>query len=203
MGRSGANSSVSVTSAKSALQLAGVGILLDVLFDAFAADFFFAFEEHANIDGQLAAAGLEQRLEGLQLHPELAFVVHRAARVDVLLRSVGSHGGVVPLVQRLGGLDIVVRIAQRGRLAGGVQPVGVNQRMALGGDDLDILKADALQVVGHHLGGLADIVFVLFGGADAGNAKQIFQLVDKALLIFAGVGNSRGNGGRCHGSTPS
>ena len=79
-----------------------------------------------------------------------------------------------------------------------MQPVGVDQRMALGRDDLNILKADALQIVGHDLSGLADIVFVLFGGADAGNAKQVFQFVEKALLIFASVGNSGGNGCRCH-----
>ena len=68
-----------------------------------------------------------------------------------------------------------------------MQPVGVNQRMAFGRDDLDMLEADALQIVGHDFGGLANVVFVLFGGADAGNAKQVFQLVEKALLIFTGV----------------
>ena len=176
---------MSVTSAKSALQLAVVGVLLDELFDALAADFLFALKHHANIDRQLAAAGLEQRLEGLHLHPELALVVDRAARVDVLialgwaplqscfaaccLSPLTATGVLVderrrlPLVQRLGRLHIEVRIAQRSRLAGGMQPVGVNQRMSLGGDDLDILEADALQIGSDHLGGLADISFVLFG----------------------------------------
>ena len=79
-----------------------------------------------------------------------------------------------------------------------MQPVGVNQRMALGRDDLDMLEADALQIVGHHLGGLANVVFVLFGSADAGNAKQVFQFVKKALLIFAGIRNGGGNGCGCH-----
>ncbi len=137
---------------------------------------------------------LEQRLVGLHLHPELAFVVDRATRVDVLVALGRLPRRRVPLVQRLGRLHIKVRIAQRGGLAGGMQPVGVNQRMPLGRDDLDILEADALQVGGDHLGGLADIAFVFFGGADAGNAKQVFQLVEKALLILASIGNSGGNG---------
>ena len=71
-----------------------------------------------------------------------------------------------------------------------MQPVAVNQRMGLGGDDLDILEPDAFQVGRDHFSGLADIVFVFFGGADAGNAKQIFQLVEKPLLVLARIGNS-------------
>ena len=42
---------------------------------------------------------------------------------------------------------------------------------------------------GDHLGGLQNVGLVLFGGADAGDAEQVFQLLEKALLIFAGVGN--------------
>ena len=83
---------MSVTSAKSDFSLPSVALLLDVLLDALAADFFFAFEEHAHVDGQLAVAGLEQRFEGLHLHPELAFVVHGAASIDVLV----ALGGLAP-----------------------------------------------------------------------------------------------------------
>ena len=82
-------------------------------------------------------------------------------------------------------------VAKTGGLARGMEPVGVNQGMTLGRNDLNMLEADALQIGGHHLGGLADIVFVLFGSADTGNAKQIFQFVEKALLVLARVGNGR------------
>jgi len=61
-----------------------------------------------------------------------------------------------------------------------------------------MLEADALQIGGDHLSGLTDIVFVLFGGADTGNAKQIFKLVEKPLLVLARVGKGRGTGCRCH-----
>jgi hypothetical protein len=41
-----------------ALQFARLSVGLDELLDALAAHFFFALEEHANVDGQLAAAAL-------------------------------------------------------------------------------------------------------------------------------------------------
>jgi hypothetical protein len=47
---------------------------------------------------------------------------------------------------------------------------------------------------GYNFGGLANVVFVLFRGADAGNAQQVFQLLEKALLVLAGIRNCGGNG---------
>ena len=98
----------------------------------------------------------------------------------------GSNGGRDPFIERFGGLHVVVRVAEHRRLAGSMQPVGVNQRMALGRDDLDVLHADAAQIVGHEVGGLVHIGLVFGEGADAGNAEKIFEFVEKALLIIAG-----------------
>src|SRR5207302_9536491 len=42
-----------------------------------------------------------------------------------------------------------MRIAKHSRRARGMQPVGINQRMSLGRDDLDVLHADAPQFAGH------------------------------------------------------
>ena len=92
-------------------QLSGRRIGLNELFNALAAHFFFALKQHADIDGQLAAAGLKQRLVGLHLHPELALVVDGAARIDVLVALGRLPRRSVPLVQRLGRLHIEVRIA--------------------------------------------------------------------------------------------
>ncbi len=91
-------------------------------------------------------------------------------------------------------MHVEVRVTERRGLARRVKPVAVNQRMSLGLDDLDVLEADALQIGGNNFGGLANIVFVLFRGADAGNTQQVFQLVEKALLIVAGIRNGGGNG---------
>ena len=104
----------------------------------------------------------------------------------LLLRSVGSKGGVMPFVERVGGLHVVVGVAEDGGLAGGVQPVGVDERMALGGDDFDVLHADAAQFVGDEVGGFLNVGLVFVEGADAGNAEKIFEFVEKTLLIIAG-----------------
>ena len=131
-------------------------LLANVFGDRLAADFFFAFEDDLHVDGQLAAAGLQERFEGFHFHPELAFVVDGAAGVDVVVALGGLKGRSVPFVERFGGLDVVVGVAEHRGLAGGVQPVGVDERMPLGGDDLDVFHADAAQFVGHVVGGLSE-----------------------------------------------
>ena len=104
----------------------------------------------------------------------------------LLLRSVGSKGGVFHSSSGSARLHVVVRVAKHGGLARRVQPVGVDERMSLGGDDLDILHADAAQFVGHEVGGFLHVGLVLVERADAGNAEKIFEFVQKTLLIIAG-----------------
>ena len=79
-----------------------------------------------------------------------------------------------------------MRVAENGGLSGGMQPVGINKRMSLGGDDLNIFHADAAQFAGYVVGGLFNVGLVFFEGADAGNAKEIFEFVQETLLITAG-----------------
>ena len=67
-----------------------------------------------------------------------------------------------------------------------MQPVGIDQGMSLGRDDLDILHADAAQFGGHEVGGFVYVGLVLLESADAGNAKKIFQFAQETLLIIAG-----------------
>src|SRR6266568_431655 len=88
-----------------------------------------------------------------------------------------------------------MRIAKRSGRARGVQPVGINQRMSLGRDDLDVLHADAPQLASHVIRRPLDIGFVLRQGADAGNAQQVFQFIQKTLLVLAG----KSDGGRSQG----
>ena len=79
-----------------------------------------------------------------------------------------------------------MRIHQDGRLARGVQPVGVKQRMSLGGDDLDILHADAAQFAGHKIGRFLNVGLVFFESADAGNAEKIFEFVHETAADYRG-----------------
>ena len=65
----------------------------------------------------------------LMWHVHLALVVGRAARVDVAVAHGRLEGRRDPFIQRIGRLHVVMPVAQHGRLAGRVQPVGVDQRM--------------------------------------------------------------------------
>ena len=179
-------------------------MLADIFGDGFAAHFFLTFKNDFDVDRQLAVVRVKERLEGFHFHPELAFIVDRAAGVDVVValgrqrptlhRSlcfVALYGVRIfinerrrfPLIQRVGRLDVIVRIHQDGGLAGGVEPIGIKKRMSLGGDHFDIVHADAPQFVGDKIGGLLHIRFVLVKRADAGNAEEVLQLIDKAGLI--------------------
>jgi len=159
--------------------------------DRLPAHFFLALDDELHVDRQLAAMALHQRLDGLDLHPQLALVVDCAAGVDVLVALGRLERRRDPLVQRLRRLDVIMRVAQDRGLAGRVQPVGVDQRMALGRNDLHVLHADAAQTIGDKIRRAADVVFVLGRGAHAGDAKQVLQFTQKSLLVLLRVGHRR------------
>jgi hypothetical protein len=69
-----------------------IAVFADELRDGFTADFFFAFKDDADIQREFAVAALEEGLEGLDLHPELAFVVYGAAGVNVAVALGGLEG---------------------------------------------------------------------------------------------------------------
>ena len=95
----------------------------------------------------------------------------------------------------IGGLHIVVAVAEDGGFAGGVQPIGVDQRMFVRLDELDVLHAGGAQGVGDEVGGAIDIGAVFGQGADAGNAQELLQLFEQAGLILL----DEGVGGGGHG----
>ena len=92
----------------------------------------------------------------------------------------------MPLVERFSGLHIVVRVAKHGGFAAGVQPIGVNERMSLGGNDLDILHVDTAQFVCDIIGGFLNVGLVFLERANAWNAKKVFEFVQKTLLVATG-----------------
>ena len=165
--------------------------------DRFAANFFFAFDDELHIQRQLAVVALHQGFDGFDFHPELAFVVDCAASVNVVVALGGLERRRDPLVERVGRLHVVMRVAQHGRLAGSVQPVGIDQRMALGRNGFDVLQPDAPKFGGHELGRLLHVGLVLLQRADAGDAEQVFQFVEETLLIAAGIIDCGRGHGRC------
>jgi hypothetical protein len=55
--------------------------------------------------------------------------------------------------------------------------------MAGGGDDFHVLHAHLPEIGGDELGGAADIILVLGQSAYTGNAEQVFEFAQEALLI--------------------
>ena len=130
---------------------------------------FLAFEKNPDVEGQRVVCGHE-RLERLHLRDHLALVVDRTAGVEVSIALCGLEGRREPLVERVGRLNIVVTVDEHGRLAGGMQPVGVDQRMAFGLNQSRMLHANALQIGEQRLGGFAAVVLVLRQSGNRRNA---------------------------------
>ena len=74
-------------------------------------------------------------------------------------------------------------VAEHGGLAWGMEPVGVDERMPRCLDDFDVLHADVAQTVGYELGGPVDIAAMFRQSADAGNAEELLQLFEEAVLV--------------------
>ena len=91
-----------------------------------------ALEHVADVDGQ-AALGLQPGARGPQVEMDLALVVRRAAREDAAVLDARLERRPHPQVERIDRLDVVVAVDEDRRRALGVQPVGVHDRMAVGG----------------------------------------------------------------------
>ena len=77
-----------------------------------------------------------------------------------------------PQVERIDRLDVVVGVDEDRRRALGVEPVGVDDRVAAGRRHLDVLEAHLREAVGHELGRRAHVGVVLGQRADARDAQQ-------------------------------
>ena len=75
-------------------------------------------------------------------------------------------------------------IDQNSRLTRGVQPVGIDQRVALGFDEAHVFHADALEFGGEKFGGAAAVVLVLGQRGDGRDAQQGFQFIEKARVVL-------------------
>jgi hypothetical protein len=159
-------------------------ILPNELADGRAADLFFAFNEELEIHRKFAGMHRVQRLGSLDVHVHLPLVVRRAAGVDVPVVDGGLEGRRAPKLQRIGRLDIVMAIAQHCRLTLRVEPVAINERITRGGDDVDILHAGTAQTFGHEMRGAGDVRLVFGKRADTGDAEELLQLFEEAVLVL-------------------
>src|SRR5947207_3149358 len=80
-------------------------------------------------------------------------------------------------------------IAQHGRLAGRMQPVGINQRVPFGGNDFDVLEPGGFQAVRHELRGALHVGCAIRSYAPKLRASaQKRASADASVTITAGAG---------------
>ena len=117
-------------------------IVFDVLGDRLAANFLFAFNQELDVQRELAVVDRAQGFNGLDVHVELALVVGRAACIEVALAFSWLERRRKPELERVGGLDVVVAVAEDGGFVdASVKPIRIDERVALRRNDLDIFKA--------------------------------------------------------------
>jgi hypothetical protein len=145
-----------------------------------AADFFFALDEDLDVNGKFPVE-LVEGFQCLEVDMNLALVVGRAATIDVAVADGGLKGGRSPKVQRLGGLDIIVAIKKDGRFAGSFEGFGINERVEIGGDNLDGFEARGTKAIGNPVGAAFDVAFMFAFGTDRRNTEEIVKLVQMLL----------------------
>ncbi len=148
--------------------------------------FFFAFEEDADVERQLAVVG-EQRFESLDLRPDLALVVDGAAGVEIAVALGGLEGRREPLVERIGGLDVVVAVDEHGGFA---RQRAASRRRPADGLAVSMRRTFSMPMrlssAASKFGGAAAIVLVLGQRGDGRNAQQVFQFIEKTRMILRG-----------------
>jgi hypothetical protein len=78
-------------------------------------------------------------------------------------------------------------VAEDRWLAGRVQPVGINQRVALGFDQLHVLKAGGDEVVNDKVGGPVRRFVILGQRGNTGDAQEVLELFEEPDLVFFDV----------------
>ena len=132
------------------------------------ARFLFAFEYELQVHGQ-GFLSRQERFRGADMHREVALAVGRTASQHAAFLHDRLERRRLPEIQRIHRLDVVVAVDEHCRLPGGVQPIGVDDRVPARLGDFDMLHADAAKVGGEVLGSRSAV-----GGMrrDARNARD-------------------------------
>ena len=133
-------------------------------------------------------------LQRLQVHEDLALVVHRAPGVDAAVPLVGLEGRGGPLVKRLRRLDVVVPIDQEGRGIGArLLPLPQHHWMARGLQDLGH-QAHVAHALCQPSGGRLDVSLVLRARTDGGDPEEVEEFLLEAGLLPVDKGFIVGHG---------
>ena len=75
-------------------------------------------------------------------------------------------------------------IAKDRRLAGRMQPVGINQRVTFGFDEFHVLETGGHQVVDDKIGGAVGSLVIFGQSRDAGDAQEVLELFEEPGLVL-------------------
>ena len=136
----------------------------------------------SDVDRQLAVL-LQVRLDGLEVHEDLALVVGRAARVDLAVAHGGFERRRLPQLDRIDRLHVVVAVEEDRRRPFGAQPVAVDDGKAGRLDQPHVLHADAPHLVGRPLGAALHVAGMLGQRADARDGEVRLELLDVTVAV--------------------
>src|SRR6202022_4560004 len=129
----------------------------------------FALDQNFHIDGKFAVY-LLQRFQRFQMNVYLALVVGSAAAEEIAFAHRRLKSRRSPEIEGLGGLHVIMSVKKNGWLAGRFERFGVNQRMHVGGNNLDLFESGGAEFVRNPSSGAFDVRLVFAFGADAGDA---------------------------------
>ena len=162
-------------------------ILHEEILQVVTADFLFPFDDELQVDRLLAR--LHHGLQRLDVHEHLALVItgtpgkNGPFRMQLRLADDRLECRRGPQVERVRRLHIVVAIDQD-RGEGGVDhALAINHRISRGAHHVHAVCTGFAQVIGHGFRAANHIVLVGGISTDGGNAKEVKELLEEAVLV--------------------
>ncbi len=111
----------------------------------FASLLLLSFDGEDDVDRQ-GSLGLESGLDGVDVHQDLALVVSGAAAEDLAVANLGFEGSARPLVEGIGGHDIVMAVEEnRRQIVGNVLPGPYDGVVVIDDELTDLVHPGALE----------------------------------------------------------
>ena len=151
------------------------------------ADLLITLDDEPQVEGE-PAAGAQVGFHRLEVHPHLTLVVDRAAAAELVSDDHRLEGRRRPLVQGVGGLDVVVPVDQDGGQRRVLDALRVDRRVTRGLDQLCGREAGVAGSPSEVFGAAADVAVMGRVGRDRRDPAELDQLIDEAVLVGGAVG---------------
>ena len=159
-----------------------LGLGAEQIEDHPAATLLLALEDEAHVERR-AAIVIQDGLVRLQEAEDLPLVVGRPAGVQSAVAHRRGEGRGFPLLQGIGGLDVVVTIDQERGPARYGRALGPDHRMAVALDQVHHRAAQAGQLGTEPLGGTAGVLGVVGERAHARDREKVGELLEESRLL--------------------